>query len=156
MNTTLHLAGKRINMAPRARRRWLVVVSYSAFALWLAGFLIGSRALVLSTTLIGFSAMLVFAGFAGTGYEEGDERQMHRRDHAFYLAHRKLSWALVVVLFTAWFQWPQNPLVVNAGPELRRVLEQLPYAVLFALIGLYATLPQAILLWTEPDMESPE
>jgi hypothetical protein len=153
MNTSLDFLGKHINMAPRAHRRWLVAVSYVAFALWLLGFLLGSRALVLSTTMIGFAALLVFAGFAGTGYEEGDEREVHRRDHAFYLAHRKMSWALVVALFMAWFLWPQNPLLAAAGPEVSRILQQLPYAALFAVIGLNATLPQAILLWTEPDME---
>jgi hypothetical protein len=153
MNTGLDFLGKRFNMAPRAHRRWLVVVIYAAFALWLLGFLLGSRWMGVVTTLVGFVALLVFAGFAGTGYEEGDEREVHRRDHAFYLAHRKMNWALVVALFMAWFQWPQNPLLAAAGPELSRILQQLPYAALFAVIGLNATLPQAILLWTEPDVE---
>ena len=36
---------------------------------------------------------------------------------------------------------------------LRGFLMQLPNVLLMATVLLYATLPQAILLWTEPDMD---
>ena len=41
-----------------------------------------------------------------------------------------------------------------AGPVLRAMLMQLPFDLLAATAVLYISLPQAILLWTEPDMET--
>jgi hypothetical protein len=46
-----------------------------------------------------------------------------------------------------------NPNNVPANPALRAFFDQLPYELLVAAAILYYTLPQAILLWTEPDME---
>jgi len=152
MKTEIDLLGKRINMAPRAHRRWFVVVSYGLFAGWWITFLFGSSRAGFVMSLVGFAGLLVFVSYAGTGTEGGDERQTHRRDRAFFTAHQQLNWALVIALFTAWFQWP--PVMAVASPAVRAVFEQLPYSVLFVLVGLYATLPQAILLWTEPDMET--
>ena len=39
---------------------------------------------------------------------------------------------------------------------LRAFLAQLPKVLLWATFFLYLTLPQAILLWTEPDIEEAE
>jgi hypothetical protein len=155
MNTTFELLGKRINLAPRSHRRMFVVVIYAGFAVWIMGILSGARYFGLFSGILCVVCLLALAAVAGTGYEGGDEREVHRRDHVFFVAHRQLSWVLVVLLFTSWFRGP-NPISAAVSPPVRALLEQLPFAVLFALVALYATLPQAILLWTEPDMEDME
>jgi hypothetical protein len=42
---------------------------------------------------------------------------------------------------------------VAADPALRAFFARLPWGLLIAAMMLYYILPQAILLWTEPDME---
>jgi hypothetical protein len=73
-----------------------------------------------------------------------DEHDLHTRDRAHYLAYAILRWA--VVLFSLF-----APLVIYAaGPDaFARLLSLLcfPFCVLFL------SLPQAIILWTEPDLE---
>ena len=46
-----------------------------------------------------------------------------------------------------------NPFYPKWAPALRVFIDHLPYGLLFAAGILYYTLPQAILLWTEPNME---
>ena len=152
MNTQLILLGKRINLAPRTHRRFFVVLIYAGFAVWIMGFLSGSRYFGLFSGILCVVCLLALAAVAGTGYEDGDEREVHRRDHVFFVAHKQLSWMLILLLFTSWLLGP-NPISAAVSPPVRALLEQLPFAVLLALVALYASLPQAILLWTEPDME---
>jgi len=79
-----------------------------------------------------------------------DERDERRRDRAHYLAYRVLAFLTLVVwgLFA----------IVREGPGLGASGLPFNIALLAALgVGMLAlTLPQAILLWTEPDMEEPQ
>jgi len=77
---------------------------------------------------------------------KNDERELRRRDAAHYVAYQPLAAAMPVV-------------VVIAGLALHRpswipadVLPLLIYGIALPTSVLAATLPQAIILWTEPDM----
>jgi hypothetical protein len=78
-----------------------------------------------------------------------DERELNQRDRAHYLAYQGAGAAVAAILTVAliratkptWFAW----LAVNPN--------ELYFGLLLALAVLMMTLPQAILLWTEPDME---
>jgi hypothetical protein len=78
-----------------------------------------------------------------------DERELHQRDQAHYQAYHVLS--LIVI-----FLWA----LTNFKAEIPRLIARLSIPVDMLLYGLATaavviaiTLPQAILLWTEPDME---
>jgi hypothetical protein len=151
MNTQISMFGKHMSFASRDRRRGIVVGLYTALAASIAGWLAFPRILGIVATLALLAMLLAMTAIAGSGAEVGDERQVHRRDHVFFIAHRHLSWLLIVVLMTASFRSPIASEL--AGPVLGALLEQVAWVVLFAFVALYGTLPQAILLWTEPDIE---
>jgi hypothetical protein len=153
MNAEITLFGKRISMASRARRRALVVFLYVTFAAWIVGFCCGLRYAFFVLIFLYMIALLLFSGYAGTGAEGGDEREIHRRDHAYFVAHKQMGWLLVVALFAYSVQGLNNLFPQLFPPAYRGILEALPFGVLMALITMNATLPAAILLWTEPDME---
>jgi hypothetical protein len=78
-----------------------------------------------------------------------DEREIEQRNRAVYKAYQSLMFALI-------FLW----LLMNFHTHIPRLLERLSipidsllYGLATAAIILALTLPQAILLWTEPDME---
>ena len=152
MKTNFVLLGARVSFASRQSRRWLVALVYAGFAATEIAWFFQTRTVTPIAIVIGFLSLLVLAALAGTGYEPGDEREEHRRDHAFYTAYRPLAWVLVTALFTFGVRG-LAPVLNLASPAFRAILDQLPYAVLFAGGILYATLPQVILLWTEPDLE---
>jgi hypothetical protein len=78
-----------------------------------------------------------------------DERELHQRGYAHYKAYQiiglavALIWALAMfrTLLPAWFRW------ISMKPDT------LYYGLLLVVMVLFLTLPQSILLWTEPDME---
>jgi hypothetical protein len=150
MKTELVLLGKRINVASQGRRRYLVVLIYAGFVtlmiLWFSGYA------TLTTLLVILALGSLVTSLGGRNYEGGDERELHRREHAHYVAYRYLGNVLVLALFAAYFRGP-NPFTPALNPALRMFLYHLPYVLLMADDILYVTLPQAILLWTEPDME---
>jgi hypothetical protein len=155
VKTHLDFSGRRFSVATRSRRRVLVVLMYFVAATlvlaWTGGLMQFTPCfLAFSAWMIVFR--LIFGGDPNGGLtepsERNDEREMVRRDHAHYVAYRFMSSVLVAALFCAWFNG-SNP----ATPAVRSFLQHLPYGVLFAGIVLYFTLPQAILLWTEPDLE---
>lgn len=159
MKTYLKFSGTRVSVATQSRRRVLVVMMYSVAAalvvMWTGGVMqLTPCFLALSAWFICFR--LIFGGDPNGGLtepsERDDERDTIRRDHAHYLAYRFLSTVLVTALFCAWFSNP-NPVTPVVNPVVRSFLLQLPYGVLFAGGILYFSLPQVILLWTEPDME---
>jgi len=99
---------------------------------------------------------VVFTGIAGDPHVGGNERETHRREHAYFKAYFVLGNVLVGALFAGYFRG-SNPITPHVPLVLREVLVQLPSMLLGAAGILYITLPQAILHWTEPDMdESPE
>jgi len=79
-----------------------------------------------------------------------DERELQQRDRAHYTAYQ----AMAVVLAVLWLLSGWN----NFAPRLLAWLPVSPallvYGVVLAAIVVALTLPQAILLWTEPDMEA--
>jgi FtsH-binding integral membrane protein len=147
-----------ISMVSRERRRWLVVLCYAAFSLLI---LLGFAASSASARFI----LVLFAVFAGTciqfvifnklakdsvlpGQEAilgqspntlfhksgPDERQVAVRNAAYYKAYRVVAAYLFLIMSAA-----------SAGEAALMGLT----ALLFVLV---LTLPQAIILWTEPDI----
>jgi hypothetical protein len=78
-----------------------------------------------------------------------DEREQHQRDWAHYKAYQTLG----VVMCALWALSLQR--IVR--PELLNGIGMSPdemyFGLLLIVLTLFLTLPQAILLWTEPDME---
>ena len=79
-----------------------------------------------------------------------DERELSQRDRAHYRAYQVLGASLVV---------PWMILSLFGDPRLfhwnAATLDHLCAVLLLAILALFLTLPQSILLWTEPDMEEP-
>ena len=78
-----------------------------------------------------------------------DERELHQRDHAHYLAYQALGVAVLV-------PWLLSSLrIIKPGllGGIPMSPDEMYYGFLMAALTLFLTLPQAILLWTEPDME---
>jgi hypothetical protein len=77
-----------------------------------------------------------------------DERELRQRDRAHYAAYKILTGAIAIGVFAAYSQvcgsWH-----LPKGLPLERIL----WGSLLAVFVASMTLPQAVLLWTEPDME---
>jgi len=97
--------------------------------------------------------MIVFTWLAGDMRVPGDERESHRRDHAYRVAYNSLR-PILAVLFIAFCYRGINQTAPPPPLPLRGLLVDLQTILLWAAVVLYFTLPQAILLWTEPDMEN--
>jgi hypothetical protein len=80
-----------------------------------------------------------------------DERELHQRDHAHYRAYQAIALALTV-------PWVYS--AMRLKPDLLGWIPFSPdviyYGLLMAILTLALTLPQSILLWTEPDMTEPD
>jgi hypothetical protein len=77
---------------------------------------------------------------------KNDERELTRRDRAHYLAYQPLALAFVLVLLlVSQALHPRNWLPLH-------VLLSLIYVVALVASVLTITLPAAIILWTEPDL----
>jgi hypothetical protein len=188
MRAELVLMGKRIDMAPRARRRGLVIAVYGVLAiiivlLWYFTHLRGTGVYVF------WAAMLACRYFLGGYYRGGlvrpfqyraprnqdmpppllalklriyqpvlqtddnefknDERELHQRDHAHYLAYQAVGMAVVLMGFVASLR------VISPGLVPTFIApDQFYYGFSLITLALFLTLPQVILLWTEPDMEA--
>jgi hypothetical protein len=164
MKTEIQLLGNRISIATRTRRRWLVGAIYAGFvALITAWFaLYGSpTAAVRSGTGIAIFVVFQFLGrfLGGRTFrgglvppaESGDERERRRRDHAYYLAYKWWDLAFIPVFLSLGLK--MNPHYLTWQPALHVLADRLPWALAVGAGILYFTLPQAILLWTEPDIE---
>jgi hypothetical protein len=80
---------------------------------------------------------------------QSDERETKLRDRAHYQAYQWVSGALGALwLLSAWATAKST-----SFPILHSVAEWLLYPVVLISVILMLTLPQAMLLWTEPDME---
>jgi hypothetical protein len=163
MNTEYAVENIRIRFESRARRRWFVALVYTVLAVFLLAtvFLNKQEAagawIVVGCCILFVGLFIVFTWIAGDMRTRGDEREIHRRDHAHFRAYRALGcvllgYVLIGALFAGYFREP-NPITPLAPLALRGFLMQLPNVLLMATVLLYATLPQAILLWTEPDMD---
>jgi hypothetical protein len=159
MKTELVLGNIRIRFESRTRRRRFVAFVYAALAVfciaWCSfnpketiGALIISGVMILGTAL-----MIVFSSITGDMYAHGDEREMHRRADAYFKAYSLLGKFAVAALFAGTYFRGYNPIAPLLPVALRGGMVQWPYVLLMATGILYFTLPPAMLLWTEPDME---
>lgn len=188
MRAELVLMNKRIDMAPRARRRALVVAIYAVFAAlilacWLANPGWGDGAVWIIWAAI-FACRLFLGGYAPGGlikpfnnkpprqsdapppylllklraYQPvstdnseylNDERELHQRDHAHYLAYQVLSFGVLIPMLARSVQHFMPKLLASSG----MTASQFYYGLGLIAFLLFMTLPQVILLWTEPDME---
>lgn len=162
MKTEYAVGNLRIRFESRARRRWFVVLVYAVLAafdvVWTIfqnhGVLSGQEGWIISWGLIlAVALLLVFSSLTGDMRVRGDERETHRREHAYAKAYPVLGYFLIGALFAGYFSGP-NPITPLMPLAMRPLLTQLPYMLLGAAGIVYVTLPQAILLWSEPDMEA--
>ena len=151
MNTQLAFLGKRINMAPRTNRRRLVIAMYVAFAAMIEVWYSRHAGSFVAWCLIGGVVLvLILLQLVGEAREATDERELHRWDHARARAYPWLGYMLLLAMGTS--QVHRN-VSASLHPVTHAALQRLPRALVMAAGVLYLTLPQAILLWTEPDME---
>jgi hypothetical protein len=165
MNTDYSVGSFRIRFDSRARRRWLVVFVYAALGIydfaWVPmqgrDWLVRHAAWLAIGLLITIVAlMIVFTWLTVDIRRRGDERETHRREHAYARAYYPLG-SFLTAGFLAWglFQGP-NPITPLLAIVVQAYVTQLPLVLLTAAGMVYITLPRAILLWTEPDMEEAE
>jgi hypothetical protein len=185
MRAELVLLGNRVDMAPQAHRRTLVVFIYAALAALMAALFFADHwrtsgyYLVFATFLInrlflgGYNfgglikpfngkppqrteappflllALRVYRPAPSESEYRSDERELQQRDHAHYTAYQALTVLLAVLwLLAGWNTFAPRLLArIPVSPSL------LVYGVVLGAIVLALTLPQSILLWTEPDME---
>jgi hypothetical protein len=83
------------------------------------------------------------------GEFRNDEREVHQRDRAHYRAYQVVGGVVAVMMTLAMFRSMKPEW--RAWPEVGA--DELYLGVFLGLAVLMMTLPQAILLWTEPDME---
>lgn len=95
--------------------------------------------------------VMVLTGLSGDLRARGDERETHRRRYSISRAYPLIGFGIMASAFTSSFGIPTAGPV---SPALREFLTQLTFIVSMAIFFLYVTLPQAILLWTESDMDS--
>ncbi len=188
MRAELVLMGRRVDMAPRARRRMLVALIYAALAvltavLWrythwhgsgiglfwaimlacrffLGGYYTGGlvkpfngkppRQSDAAPPLLALKLRVYKPVLAAdeTAYRN-DERELRQRDRAHYAAYQAIGCCLALIWGLAMFrnQSPRLFVWVAMPPD------ELYCGLAMIAMILFLTLPQAILLWTEPDME---
>lgn len=154
MMTDWIMMGKHINLAPRRHRRRLVVLVYAVFCALILASLCGYANMLLVLAFVVVVRWLGGRSRAGGLIPPvmcGDERERNRRDHAYFLAYWWMDLVLIPALFALYFQHVSSPTLWN--PVLREFLSHVYLGPLIAAGVLSYTLPQAILLWTEPDME---
>ena len=79
-----------------------------------------------------------------------DERELRQRDRVHYEAYQAISVALPVIWVLA--SWKLNAPRLLAWVPVSA--DAMLYGLVLAVIVVSLTLPQVILLWTEPDMEA--
>jgi hypothetical protein len=149
----------RLHFESRVSRRCLVVVFYALLAAFdFAGFSASAKDaaggwIVAGCLMLVTGLAIIFTWIAGDMRARGDEREMHRRDHAHYVAYRFLFYCVIGTFFASYFTGP-NPVTPHLPASLQGLLMQVPHFLIVGTVVLYFSLPQAFLLWTEPDMEA--
>lgn len=83
-----------------------------------------------------------------------DERALRRRDHAHYVAFQSLGSLVMLALILKFIDSvPLHPTTESLGLT-RESVNRIIFAILQISWIEIMSLPQAILLWTEPDMEA--
>jgi hypothetical protein len=158
MRTDFRFLGAHVNIASRARRRWLVAGIYASFAALVVAWVLFAGMSFVGLAL--FAAFWLMARLLGgrsyrggvvPSFEGGDERERILRYRAHYLAYSYLDLLFFPVLLAAGGR--KGPEAMAASAAVRVWLDRLPWAFMIAWGILYYTLPQAILLWTGPDIE---
>jgi amino acid transporter len=158
MNPDYIVGNIRIRFASQKRRRWFVVLVYTVLGLLDFAFFVyptrnTASAWTICIGMIGVVGLVVvFTGVVGDINSRGDERENYRRDHAHYLAYYRLGSGLIAALICSSIVH-SNQITAHLSATVRGYLEHLPTVMLAGTGILYMTLPQAILLWTEPDMD---
>jgi len=194
MNAELFLFGKRIDMAQRRRRRWLVAAIYLFVlawvavswrlsivnkdqdrlvtgCIWLALVILLLNQLILGGNVWGALVKPFRAGRKasvspiplvlflrwGSNYMpadsgnglQNDEREQQAAGRAHYLAYRGMAVMVLAWMVAAMDQMGRRNLLAwfPVPPA------QSAFVLMWLSFLVYSTLPQAILLWTEPDME---
>lgn len=175
MNTEYAVGHLRIRFESRSRRRWFVALVFVALAaLDLACCLLNPRInpaasrlaaagaiatastwIICGCTILWVALWIVLTGLAGNVRARRDERETRRLEHTVSRAYPILGFSIVALFWAACFSGP-NPITPLSPLALREFLVPLPFILLMGTLFLYVTLPPAILLWTEPDMERPE
>lgn len=158
MRTELIVGNIRIHFESRARRRWFVTLFYAMLAVFCLAWCsftpkVTTGASIISGCMILCTAFMI--AFSSISYDmrSPDEREMHRREHAYFKAYSLLGKFVVAALLVNCYLGGHNPITPLVPVALRGGMVQWPYVLLMATGILYITLPQAILLWTEPDMD---
>ncbi len=187
MRAELVLIGKRVDMAPRASRRALVVLIYAGMAAWMVGlwmldgwhvtgvYLVFATILVNRLFLGGYGIGGLIKPFSGKApkcsdapppflmlalrvYQpapdeseyRNDEREVRQRGHAHYQAYQVVAVAMAVIWLLA--DWKLNASRLLAWVPVSA--DVMLYGLVLVAVVVSVTLPQAILLLTEPDMEA--
>jgi hypothetical protein len=95
-------------------------------------------------------ALRVYRPVLGENAYRIDERELEQRGRAHYQAYQALTVVLAVLWLPAGWSAFKPAWMAGFGPAVALVV----YGLVLAGIVLALTLPQAILLWTEPDMEA--
>jgi hypothetical protein len=160
------------SMVRRNNRRWLVVVTYVTFLALMAALTIilpptrGQNATVLMCLILAYN--VVSRGVFGSlvkdtvlpqmrggeitslgltprrrrGDDEPDERDVAVRNGAYFQAYRAVAVYSIVI-------WIASSVVCEVSASTALRLIQL---VTMPLVAMALTLPQAVILWTEPDV----
>jgi hypothetical protein len=155
MKTEFVLFGKHFNMASQDRRRRLVILIYAGLAVLLFLATCGYANLLLILAFVIVARLLGGRSYKCgllPPFESGDERERLRRNQAYYVAYKWWDLTLLPALLAVGLK--NNQFYQAWHPVLQNFIDNLPYGLLVASGILYYTLPQAILLWTEPDMET--
>jgi hypothetical protein len=181
MKDELAMAGLHLDMRSRFRRRILVVLIYAGLAALFTGSWYADRwglsaAFALVAGLLASRSLLGGFDYHGLvrpfnpamawrhswpvpkGVElecHNDERDIRFRDRAHYYSHRVLSFLFLIVWVLAFerrfFPNPHGLIgFVSAHYDI------LIYGFLLITIILSQTLPQALIVWHEPDIEPEE
>lgn len=167
MKTELVLLGRRYNVASRARRRKVVIAFYAVFlallvASWTKGGVSSGGWFTIEFTVLigpilgGYLSKTLFCSegiVEPFGAKDNDERALSRRDGVHYAAYRYLTivaGTAFLVEFNRYSSLLRYFRVVGIGPGQ---MERITYDLLQITYILSLTLPPAILLWTEPDIE---
>jgi hypothetical protein len=159
MNNEYAVGNFRLRFESQTRRRWFVALVYAVLAVFMLAALFLSHKnatgawFTASCGILYVALWIVFSWLAGNPHAHGDEREVHRRDHAHFKAYYALGFFLFAALIAGSFRGP-DPIAPHLPLALRGYLTQLPFVLLLATALLYGTLPSAIMLWTEPDMEN--
>jgi len=150
----------RIPFASRARRRGFVVLTYAVVAMFLLGAasplerMSAGAWMVAGCGMVFCGLWIVFTGIAGDMGTRGDEREMHRRDHAHYVAYRVASYCALAGLLVGLARVGPSQIALVLPANLWGRFPALPWVLLAMTMFVFVTLPRTILLWTEPDLDA--